>query len=63
MRASKERIFGKKKIPTVNNSDVNNLEFEDENVHTINTRENNYSRNPSKEKFNKNNSTLPSTPK
>lgn len=38
MKASKQRIFGKKQAYIVNKFVVNSLEFEDEEVHVVNTR-------------------------
>lgn len=51
MKASKDRTFGKKQVPNVSNSTINSLDFEDDEVHTINTRAHNYKKNNFKWKF------------
>ena len=55
MKESKEGIFGKNQASIVNNSVVNSLEFEDEEVHLVNSKANNYNRIPRNGNYNKNN--------
>ena len=56
MKASKERIFGKKQASIVNNFVVNSLDFEDQEFHVVNTSANNYNRRPPNINYNEKNS-------